>query len=71
MDDKLIEILACPLCKTAVRPADQKWDALVCDACGRRYPVEDGIPMMIVEAVEAVEATEATESEDEPGRREQ
>ena len=63
MDDKLIEILACPLCKTAVRPADRKRDALVCDACGRRYPVEDGIPMMIVE--------EATGVESEPGRREQ
>ncbi|MEX1158329.1 MAG: Trm112 family protein [Thermomicrobiales bacterium] len=44
---ELLDILACPVCKTAVRLEDQE---LVCDTCKRRYPVDDGIPIMLVEA---------------------
>ena len=39
----LLDILACPVCKTAVRLED---DWLICTACGRRYPIRDGIPAM-------------------------
>jgi len=39
----LLDILACPLCKAAVRLED---DWLVCTACGRRYPIREGIPAM-------------------------
>lgn len=42
----LLAILACPLCKTAVRLEDG-W--LVCTQCGRRYPIRDGIPAMRIE----------------------
>jgi len=49
VDDRLLEILVCPLCKTKVRPED---DALVCTKCGRRYPVRDGIPVMLVDEAE-------------------
>jgi uncharacterized protein YbaR (Trm112 family) len=34
------------VCKTPVR---LDGDELVCDTCGRRYPIEDGIPIMLVE----------------------
>jgi uncharacterized protein YbaR (Trm112 family) len=48
LDPKLLEILACPLCKTEVRPTpDGK--GLVCGSCRRRYPVVDDIPIMLVE----------------------
>jgi uncharacterized protein YbaR (Trm112 family) len=49
VDPELIELLACPACKAPVRPED---DRLVCTLCGRRYPVRDGIPVMLVEEAE-------------------
>jgi len=48
IDPKLLEILACPVCKTDVRPtADGA--GLVCGTCHRRYPIVEDIPVMIVE----------------------
>ncbi len=44
--NSLLEILACPACKTPVR---QEGDRLVCDQCSRRYPVRDGIPIMLMD----------------------
>lgn len=58
LDEKLLEILACPECKTGVV---QEKDRLVCKTCGRRYPVRDGIPVMLVEEAERLQ-------DDEPGR---
>ncbi len=49
IDARLLEILACPLCKTPVR---LEADRLVCERCGRRYPIRDGIPVMLVEEAE-------------------
>ena len=50
IDPKLLEILACPACKTAVT-AEGEW--LVCAQCGRRYPVRDGIPVMLIEEAQS------------------
>lgn len=51
---ELIDILACPSCKRPVERAEaaagdnaQEW--LVCTACGRRYPVRDDIPIMLLD----------------------
>ncbi|UCH36730.1 MAG: Trm112 family protein, partial [Armatimonadota bacterium] len=49
MNKELLEILACPECKAAV---EQEGERLVCTACGRRYPVRDGIPVMLTEESE-------------------
>lgn len=49
IDPKLLEILACPVCKTAVQLQE---DRLVCARCGRRYPIRDGIPVMLIEEAE-------------------
>ena len=48
IDSKLLEILACPACKAAVV---QEGDWIVCTntACRLRYPVRDGIPVMLIE----------------------
>ena len=43
---ELLEILVCPLCRAEVRP---EADRLVCVSCARRYPVRDGIPVMLPE----------------------
>ena len=50
LDAKLLEILACPLCKTEVK---LEGETLVCVQCGRRYPIRDGIPVMLVEEAQA------------------
>lgn len=48
IDARLLEILICPACHGAIRELDA--DAgLECGACGRIYPVRDGIPVMLVE----------------------
>jgi len=49
LDPSLLEMLACPECKVAVELVG---DRLVCTRCGRRYRVEDGIPIMLLEEAE-------------------
>jgi uncharacterized protein YbaR (Trm112 family) len=43
---ELLEILACPADK---QPVVLQADFLVCHTCGRKYPIEDGIPIMLIE----------------------
>ena len=45
----LLAILVCPLDKAAVHPEGAR---LVCEECGRAYPVRDGIPIMIIDEAE-------------------
>ena len=49
IDKELLEILACPACKTEVK---LERDRLVCVSCGRRYPIRDGIPVMLIDEAE-------------------
>ncbi|MFD2228589.1 Trm112 family protein [Alkalimarinus sediminis] len=46
MDNKLLAILACPLCKGNV-DYDREKEELVCRADGVAYPIRDGIPVML------------------------
>ena len=48
IDPRLLEILACPVCKTEVRPTPDG-TGLVCGACHRRYPIVEDIPIMLIE----------------------
>ncbi|HEY2944418.1 MAG TPA: Trm112 family protein [Vicinamibacteria bacterium] len=45
----LLEILACPVCKTPVVPVHKKGEGLRCNQCKRVYPVRDDIPIMLPE----------------------
>ena len=54
IDKELLEILACPLCKTAVKLEGEK---IICMSCGRRYPIRDGIPVMLIEEAEGGKTT--------------
>ena len=49
IDQTLLEILACPACKSAVKLVGER---IVCVQCARRYPIRDGIPVMLVEKAE-------------------
>ena len=50
IDPKLLEILVCPACKQNVR---EERDRLVCESCARRYPIRDGIPVMLIDEAES------------------
>jgi hypothetical protein len=49
LDPDLLAQLACPACNGALRLEGAR---LRCLACSRRYPIVDGIPVMIVERAE-------------------
>ncbi len=51
IDMKLIEILACPACKGDVE-YDAKNEKILCTECMRKYPVRDGIPVMLIDEAE-------------------
>lgn len=45
---ELLDILACPACDN--RPKVQLTDkGIHCSQCGRTYPVENGVPIMLIE----------------------
>lgn len=46
IDKELLDILACPACKGDVELKDNK---IVCKGCRRRYPIKDGIPVMLID----------------------
>lgn len=46
MDSKLLDILACPLCKGPLR-FQKEVAELVCKPCRLAYPIKDDIPVML------------------------
>jgi uncharacterized protein YbaR (Trm112 family) len=48
MDSKLLDILACPLCKGPLQFFRSR-QVLVCRADRLAYPIRDGIPVMLEE----------------------
>jgi uncharacterized protein len=48
VDKELLEILACPVCKTPVVEV-KNGTALKCNQCKRVYPIKDDIPVMLVD----------------------
>ncbi len=57
LDPELLRILVCPKCKgdLEVQRDDQGEEkTLDCRACSLAYPVEDGIPVMLVEEAQAL-----------------
>lgn len=44
--DELLKILACPVCKGPLR-YDEKENKLICDRCRLKYPIKEGIPIML------------------------
>ena len=48
VDPKLLEILVCPLTKTALRYDSEKQE-LLSDKAGLAFPIREGIPIMLVD----------------------
>lgn len=53
LDEKLLEILACPKCKGDLEYNAEK-ATLTCQACKLRYRVEDDIPIMLIDEAESL-----------------
>jgi uncharacterized protein YbaR (Trm112 family) len=51
INPELLEILACPSCKTHVE-YDEENQKLICKDCGRKYRIEDDIPVMLIDEAE-------------------
>jgi uncharacterized protein YbaR (Trm112 family) len=58
IDKELLEILACPKCKSEVR-LDEAAQRIICasPSCGLRYPIRDGIPVMLIDEAEKPSAS--------------
>ena len=46
MDEKLLDILVCPICKGPLLYRKAALE-LICKPCRLAYPVQDGIPVML------------------------
>lgn len=57
MDQKLLDILVCPVCKGPLdyRRAEQE---LVCKPCRLAYVIADGIPVMLADEARQLSAEE-------------
>jgi uncharacterized protein YbaR (Trm112 family) len=52
LDEKLLEILACPNCRGEIEYLEDE-SVLVCrGTCRYRYPIRDGIPVLLVDEAE-------------------
>ena len=49
---ELLEVLACPKCKQKIELSEDGL-ALVCRSDRLRYPIVDGIPVMLIEEAES------------------
>ena len=59
VDPELLEILVCPKCKgdLEVRLGEDGAEAFLdCTACALAYPVDDGIPVMLVDEAQPLGA---------------
>ncbi len=57
MDKKLLDILACPVCKGPLL-YDQKKQELICRADRLAFPIRDDIPVMLEEEARQLPADE-------------
>jgi len=52
LPEHLTSILACPICKGGLAPFDGD-RYLLCRPCGLKFPVRDGIPVLLADEAEA------------------
>ncbi len=52
LDERLLEILACPNCRGDVEYRESESVIVCVGKCGYRYPVRDDIPIMLIDEAE-------------------
>ena len=60
LDAELLEILVCPNDRGDVDYLEVE-QVIVCRTCGYRYPVRDGIPVMLIDEADKPGSTRGTE----------
>jgi uncharacterized protein len=58
LDSKLLDILACPICKGPLQYSKTQ-QVLVCRADRLAYPIRDGIPIMLEDEARRLDPTDA------------
>lgn len=53
LSQELLDILACPACKGGITPFEEG-QYLICRQCRLKYPVRNGIPVMLVDEAETL-----------------
>lgn len=53
LSKELLDILACPRCRGEVSPAEDG-TGLVCGECRVKYPIREGIPVMLADEAERI-----------------
>ena len=48
----LLDILACPACKGEIEYIEEQQKLVCLGVCKRRYPIRDGIPVMLIDEAE-------------------
>jgi uncharacterized protein YbaR (Trm112 family) len=54
LSNELLAILVCPACKGGLETVEEG-AGLICRACRLRYPVRDGIPVMLVDEADNID----------------
>ncbi|MGD0275014.1 MAG: Trm112 family protein [Syntrophales bacterium] len=50
---ELLDILACPKCKSNIRLSETE-DGLICDTCRLLYEIREGIPVMLIDEAKKI-----------------
>ena len=58
MDTKLLDILACPVCKGPLKLSADKTE-LISKGAGLAYPIRDGVPLLTLDAARDLTDDEA------------
>jgi uncharacterized protein YbaR (Trm112 family) len=61
LSQNLIDILACPACKGAIEPLENGL-YLLCRPCGLKFPVRNGIPVMLTDEAETITERPTTDN---------
>lgn len=59
IDEKLLQILVCPVTRSRLR---QEGEELVAETGGLRYPIRDGIPVLLADEATLPEGVESLEA---------
>ncbi|MGP0629321.1 Trm112 family protein [Nitrospina sp. 32_T5] len=60
-DKELLDFLVCPQCKGDLQLSPNE-DGLLCGACKLKFPIRDGIPIMLMNEAEDTSKADDTQS---------
>ncbi|MDH3746435.1 MAG: Trm112 family protein [Acidobacteriota bacterium] len=55
LEERVLEILVCPKCRGKLEHVvEGEAESLLCRACGLRYEVDDGIPILLLDEAKPI-----------------